>query len=123
MTYQEIFDRVCEHLADQGQPALDNQGECRYRNDKGQMCAIGCLLDDSEYDPKMEGELVRVLFDKFPHISKKFTGININFLRELQEIHDKMVDVSVLKDELKYLSRRYALDNSKIDLIIKWEIL
>ncbi len=55
MTNQEIFDKVAAHLIKQGGPARDADHECMYRAPNGYMCAVGCLIPDSAYDPVMEG--------------------------------------------------------------------
>ena len=64
---------------------------CKYRGSRGRKCAIGFLIQDHEYDPKMEGGRVTIVlshllnrpvedFDRFDS--------RICFLRQLQEVHD-----------------------------------
>ena len=53
MTSQEIFDRVFDHLIDQGGPAVD-KGSCVYRTRDHKMCAVGCVIPDSYYHPDLE---------------------------------------------------------------------
>jgi hypothetical protein len=61
MTLQEINDRIRGRLTDDtGQARSDSKG-CRYRTLEGLACAIGCLISDKHYDPKMEGSVVSML--------------------------------------------------------------
>lgn len=53
---QSLFDRVVEHLYKQGRQAMSAAaGGCAYRGDNGLKCAVGCLIADEHYDPRMEG--------------------------------------------------------------------
>jgi hypothetical protein len=54
MIYQKIFNKVVQHLHDQKEPSIEN-GNCKYRGPNNLKCAIGALIPDSSYDPKMEG--------------------------------------------------------------------
>lgn len=59
MTNQEIFDRVIAHLRKQGEPAVNDEGDCRYRvevDDRVLMCAVGCLIADEHYSENFEGK-------------------------------------------------------------------
>lgn len=57
-TAQEIFNLVSAHLLKQNAQAIEQDGSytnCRYRTSTGLKCAIGCLIPDDEYDPRIEG--------------------------------------------------------------------
>lgn len=54
MTGQEIFDSVLAHLRRQGQASLSACGKCAYRGEGGTACAVGCLIPDELYDPRIE---------------------------------------------------------------------
>ena len=55
METQEIFDRVVQHLRQQGRPALNTKGSCSmYRADNGLMCAVGCLIKEEFYTEELE---------------------------------------------------------------------
>jgi len=56
-TQQEIFDTVATHLLKQNDKSLDSYGECRYRAEDGNMCAVGCLIDTKHYTSGFEGYL------------------------------------------------------------------
>lgn len=58
-TPQQVFDQVAAHLLQQNKQSkasLNDKGNpgCAYRGDGGLMCAAGCLIADSEYDPAMD---------------------------------------------------------------------
>lgn len=95
MTAQEIFDKVINHLLQQGAPALnyhyDDDPKCRYRADSGFKCAIGCLIPDDQYDPLMEGVSVAVgspFADPLNNWVVKHHEQHRNLLAALQNLHD-----------------------------------
>lgn len=54
LTLREIFDKVKSHLLAQGGRAMDGTS-CVYRSSTGRKCAVGCLIADEAYDPRIEG--------------------------------------------------------------------
>lgn len=58
-TDQEIFDQVATHLVTQNAKAVgtcdSGLKNCMYRTKDDLKCAVGCLIGDDEYNPKMEG--------------------------------------------------------------------
>jgi hypothetical protein len=97
MTKQEIFDKVSKHLLTQGRKAVraDDSDLCCYlmKLDNGQVlkCAIGCLIPDELYDPKIEfkmsdDELVRSILLSAGVVSE--AEPNLAFLNGLQSVHD-----------------------------------
>lgn len=54
MTGQEIFDGVLAHLRKQAKASLNTRGKCAYRGEGGTACAVGCLIPDELYDPRIE---------------------------------------------------------------------
>ena len=85
LSKQEIFDRVAIHLMTQGHPAVNEDGDCRYRGERGTSCAVGCLIPDELYDPEIEGESIHVL----PSELKIYLGRDhLIFLSDLQKAHD-----------------------------------
>lgn len=59
MKLQEIYDRVAEHLLTQQKRSIGELGACVYRSPEGLKCAVGCLISDEAYSPKIEGTYVR----------------------------------------------------------------
>ena len=95
MNKQEIFDTVVNHLRKQGEKSQDeDSGTCMYRLPKdGKMlkCAVGCLIDDDEYDPSMENRTILSIFE--PHSGLRIPKLrkledHVSFLQGLQSIHD-----------------------------------
>lgn len=52
---QDLFQRVARHLLTQKAKARLLQGGCRYLDDAGRRCAVGCLIRPGEYDASIEG--------------------------------------------------------------------
>lgn len=97
MTDLEIFDFVAAHLIRQGKQSRNASAgsfynSCLYRGPYGTSCAIGCLIKDEFYDPKMEGSLlscssmVRDAVAK--SIGRELTPHTKDVLSALQHIHD-----------------------------------
>lgn len=61
MISQELFTKVATHLLTQNARAMDNLTRCRYRGDGGLRCAVGCLINDTEYTYKLEGNTVQTI--------------------------------------------------------------
>lgn len=85
MTPQEIFDTVVTHLRSMPRQSKNNYGPCKYRSFDGLKCAVGCLIPDELYTPKMEGGDVESLYDNFdlPHEE------HLSLLLRLQAMHDE----------------------------------
>jgi hypothetical protein len=89
MTDREIFEKVRDHLLHQGKQSVVHDGECRYRGPKRTKCAVGCLIPDTNYDPKMEGHGVNSLLKCFPDcFGFEPTSSQVSLLRVLQFCHD-----------------------------------
>jgi len=118
-TNQEIFDRVCAHLAQQGKRATDGR-RCMMQTPDGLRCAIGGLLPDNadfaELDrPRLD---IRGLIDKF-YIS---FDANKELLEELQAIHDcDETSVADLRDWLRETALGLDLKPDAADQITHWE--
>ena len=99
---QEVFDYVSDHLLTQKQKAQEypdlgtaSGGGCRYRmryNDKRLSCAIGCLIPNRVYDKKIEGTVVKDIYDSMDDASiREWLGNNVarkELLEVLQDVHD-----------------------------------
>lgn len=108
MNKQEIFDTVVTHLRKQGKRATrvssyyggdPTDTACAYRSSDGSSCAFGCLIQDSEYNPRFEGmSVVGVLrMDICPQSLLERLGIssndlysngNVELMQYLQKTHD-----------------------------------
>lgn len=114
---QRIFDRVVEHLAQQGKPAM-TKGTCMYRTEDGLSCAVGCLIPNDKYEPAMENQRVGAVLNAWPALNK-ILGISkvsyiktadIDFLRDLQSAHDRADTGRHLADMLRLVAARYKLN-------------
>jgi hypothetical protein len=90
LTDQEVFNKVVNHLLNQGKLATNGKGACAYRSEEGLKCAVGCLIPDKFYDKEIEGKLVSNIFKNFPWIMEKsgLSPASEPLLARLQTIHD-----------------------------------
>jgi hypothetical protein len=89
MTSQEIFDFACNHLRTQKVRCADDT-TCLYRDGLGHKCVVGAFIPDRDYDPKMEGNTLRVLlvYTLLPeHLISLFKA-NLELFSSLQVVHD-----------------------------------
>lgn len=106
-TLQETFDKVVKHLRQQGIKATNSLGICLYRTKDGLMCGVGCLIEDEEYDPLMEGSLPSVVAEK-SQLFKKDYGDHLEFLQILQSVHDDTA-VDKWEERLQEIATEYGL--------------
>ncbi len=109
-TTQEVFDQVSQHLLTQKQRSVSrSETLCSYRGDDGLKCAAGCLIDDKEYSPSMEGlpwiSLVRYGFAN---------GSHLLLIEDLQNIHDGF-QPEEWKQKLIDVARKYILNTNKLN--------
>jgi len=109
MTPQQIYDKVCAHLAKQKHSATDKEGTCLYRASNGDMCAAGCLIPDNLYFPGMEFKTIVSLASEFRSKIPDFIVNNIDLVRTLQDCHDHSVDEIGIKNELLQTATRYRI--------------
>ena len=57
MTLLQISEKIRDHLIKQRSKSQSEYGSCKYRNDEGLMCAVGCLITDEAYDEGLEGKM------------------------------------------------------------------
>lgn len=116
ITPQDLFEAVVRHLAQQGRQAIGVNGWCAYRGSNGAMCAIGCLIPDSLYDPRVEGLDVTGLIDMaavdnlgvLGRLMEKYGSL----LGELQGLHDDAVCNGGFLEDAAEIGRGYQLDMS-----------
>lgn len=87
MNRQELFDTVVDHLRKQNAQSINLAGNCQYRGPNDMKCAVGCLIEDSEYTSEMEGYRLSDLL-KQGYFFKNFTFNDSPLLRKLQYLHD-----------------------------------
>lgn len=112
MNPQEVLDSVVLHLLTQNERAEGPCG-CLYRAPSGLKCAIGGLIVDEHYSPDLE--------HKYPHeaevaeaiakslkVERAFTMQELNFLRNLQKVHDGY-PIERWRNTLEELALRWGL--------------
>ena len=110
MNILEMNEKIYQHLKKQNKVAINEVGQCMYRCSDGTMCAVGCLIKDEAYDPKMEhngilnGTLVKEGLEKS---GIEMTQDTINFLNSWQEFHDGHLDDVSGKEYQKELKKFY----------------
>ena len=100
-----VLNRVRTHLLNQKEKSVW-RGTCKYRGDRGLMCAIGCLISDEHYNPNFDYLKNGTPVDTNDILDAlKLSGVYAptELLKELQKIHD------LVKPEFWYL-RLYKLE-------------
>jgi hypothetical protein len=122
---RETFDRVKAHLLKQDRKSFgDNPDVCAYRGSGGLRCAVGCLIPDDRYDPRMEGVGLGVLdpisamhhdqglLPRADAIAKALVDsgcrASVGLLIRLQQVHDRF-EPKDWADELDKVERDFAL--------------
>ena len=121
MTIEEIYWKVRKHLLTQMERSVttvldyeeNEETICAYRGDRGLMCAIGCLIPDERYHPKLEN---RTVWDR--EVASAILGPETRIadcreeiytqMNELQEIHDDNHPVFWRK-KLEEFAQRYEI--------------
>lgn len=109
LTLQEIFDKSAAHLLKQGRQSITsrpNGKSCLYKDENGNMCAVGCLIKPELNDGSFEGAsiagVLRYMDSKIGSFdckqrallsALKASDINTNtttlrLLSRLQRVHD-----------------------------------
>lgn len=132
MTPQDIFDTVAAHLYKQNKRSYKGNarmsgGFCVYRSPEGLKCAVGCLIPDEDYDPRMDdnecmrgGTYVSKLVDLAPELGFRlpaYFSANVALLASLQRAHDgadivnadKTFNRAALKDKLQLVANDHNL--------------
>lgn len=117
MKAQNVFNKVVRHLYAQGVPAMDDN-VCLYRTDDGKKCAVGGLIYDREYKPKMEMNDVFKLVEK--DLLPKRLVEHKNLLRTLQSAHDRLnvgadLRSKTFADSLREIARTYNLSDKAVN--------
>ena len=104
MTDLEALGRMEKHLIEQGHQAIDGT-TCKYRMDNGDMCAVGCLIE--EYKLEYEHlDLIRV---------KELANIQVSYtvLARAQMVHDEYERIED-GDWTEYITVKFAELGGKI---------
>lgn len=113
MNRQDIFNKVANHLLKQKERSLrEGSDSCAYRGSNGLRCAIGCLIDDSNYSPNLEG--LGAGHDSVCEAIARSQQTTLEpddwvFLHDLQRIHDAE-HVGNWGEELKRFAKNHELE-------------
>ena len=91
MNTREMLEKAITHVIKQGVPSIDRNYNCKYKNSKGLMCAVGCLIPESNYKKSLEGKLVthpKIILILEESLGRELCEYEINYLREVQVCHD-----------------------------------
>ena len=127
MDEQTIYDTVCAHLAQQKQRAASN-GKCLYRTPDGMRCAVGCLIPDELYDPRMDdpylfSTAIESVINEFPQLCSLFSNVRPILLIKLQEVHDSqrhIGDPDGLRERLSEVAKELGLTPGAEQAITEW---
>lgn len=110
MSHQKTFEIVAKHLLQQNARSTrhNKPGFCAYRGEGGYKCAVGVLIPDEEYSPRMEGG---VCYRPLVKASLIKHGHDPEFCQELQLIHDTYLP-SEWRKLLIQFGRNWRLDVS-----------
>ena len=109
LSKQEIFDKVCKHLLEQGCKSMGNSQACLYRGSNGTQCAVGCLITDEAFKPELNSLPVHNSRVREMLCQSGIDGHDaelVHLLRELQSIHDE----DEVEDWAENLEQ-FAIDN------------
>jgi hypothetical protein len=92
-TTQDLFDHIVRHLFKQHAKSLytdvNGSSRCKYRGEEGRKCAVGCVIDDSIYDPSMEHKDIYALMVEIrKSIGRELFSSDFGVLTNLQGVHD-----------------------------------
>ncbi len=124
MNRQEIYDKVCNHLARQKTRAKQGNA-CAYRTDDGRRCAVGCLVPrhvwKKEIGPTRNNDSVDTLMKTSPW-AKKNLGRNERLLQRLQIAHDRDIQsAGWLRDALANIAKRHRIKPGAEQYIRTWK--
>lgn len=88
-TDNDVFNYVSSFLLNQKEKSMIDQNNCAYRGYDNMKCAIGCIIDDKFYYPKLEHNTIHnEIVQNAVSLSLPQYTLNEDFLIEMQLIHD-----------------------------------
>lgn len=116
---QEVFDAVVAHAESMNERSIVGD-TCVYRGDNGSKCLVGALIEDQDYDPRMdcdgsEGEGSSVSSLEKRGLLPEYLLEYVDLLTGCQVTHDDIWDHEeenfkpVMIENLKYVALRFNL--------------
>ena len=125
MTKQEIYDKVCAHMAQQKRKSIAEMpyGDpgCAYRGDDGRRCNAGLLIADEHYTRKIEG---KNLVDELVCGALVASGVPfkcLNLISALQAVHDQSKTAQDAREMLGEYARHYNITPGAEQAITEWQ--
>lgn len=91
MTLLQISEKIRDHLINQKAKSENNSGWCKYRNENGKMCAVGCVITDEVYSPELESKSMgrdEIIKAVGLSLKMKLDVNTIALLKAWQQYHD-----------------------------------
>lgn len=120
MTNQEILDKFTLHCAAQGEPSMNEKGQCLYRGPGGRMCGVGLFLTDEEVEANGfdKGDVsARTVCSKIDRLSP-FAYI----MSAIQTAHDMTDSPEALRSYIISVAKELELEATHVDKITRWHV-
>lgn len=114
-TTQEAFDAMAKHLLTQNAVSrFPGEVTCSYRGPDGLKCAVGALIPDEIYRPKLEG--MHIFAEGFAPVLNKIIGksVDVDILYQVQRVHDYMAP-NVWEMSLYEIAKDYGLTTEALN--------
>jgi len=117
---QKLFDFIWAYSATMTKQSVSTTGTCQYRQpsetpgEAVNKCFIGATLPNRIYRKKMDTEVLSVvdILGSYPNVAEHYEAkgftTNVDFLYELQDIHDSYFESR--KNLLRVLAKDYGLN-------------
>lgn len=131
MNTQEAYEAIRTHFTQEGVLLAWNEKEyrCEYRTEDGRKCAVGVLIPDELYDPKIEGDnvwglvqnIVSLGESRAPELKELLNGDDeegqrkLSFLLAAQRAHDIEAEKAIARvgefvEELDEIAESFGLE-------------
>jgi hypothetical protein len=130
LTKQQIYNTVATHLFEQGEAARHDKHYCLMLNEKGQMCAFGCLFKEEDEEKRLDEIDSQSMIRKFPEyeylrnddtIWALLTGSSDNEIpTSLMQVHDttdSWLNSETMRKALKTVAITHNLDFSILGVL------
>lgn len=110
---EQTINFIRDKLIEQGGQSVKSTltTTCQYRGDNGRKCAIGWLIEDSEYQESFEGEALDYFGEVRTLIESKYSDSDIKVLCILQFIHDKYFESVTTWQDYINIMFDYVINN------------
>lgn len=126
MKKQQIFDKACDHLAQQKRSTWSIDGQCVYLSPQGLKCTVGCLMSPQQLEEygSYRGyvELLEAHARKAgDSVMADFLQSNHPLLEALQQDHDgDACDVVEMRNRLTATAKTFGLNTGAVAQIKEW---